>query len=148
MYDERKLAMLLSQTADVRKKLIDGCWCHTEGAFFDFLNESYILPYSECGEQWWMTHFLSMDYGFSGSAAACGLYFMHENGRIFKIMEDTERKMKSEEYAHHIVKKYINRIGPGGQPCRIVSGYADPAMDSHTGTGKSNLCLLYTSRCV
>jgi hypothetical protein len=142
MYDERKLAMLLSQTADVRKKLIDGCWCHTEGAFFDFLNESYILPYSECGEQWWMTHFLSMDYGFSGSAAACGLYFMHENGRIFKIMEDTERKMKSEEYAHHIVKKYINRIGPGGQPCRIVSGYADPAMDSHTGTGKSNLDLI------
>lgn len=141
-YDERKMAMLLSQTADVRKKLIDGCWCHTEGAFFPFLNESYILPYSECGEQWWMTHFLSMDYGYSGSAAATGLYFMHENSRIYKIGEDVERTMKSEEYAHHIARKFLQRIGPGGQRCRIVSGYADPAMDAHTGTGKSNLDLI------
>ena len=142
MYDERKLAMLMSQTADVQKKLIAGCFCATEGAFFDFLNESFIYPYSECDEQWWMTHYLSMDYGYSGSAAATGLYFMHENGRIFKIMENTERKMKSEEYAHFIAAKFIERIGPGAQRCRIVSGYADPAMDAHTGTGKSNLDLI------
>ncbi len=141
-YDERKMAMLLSQTADVRKKLLDGCWDETEGAFFPFLNESYILPYSECGEAWWMTHFISMDYGYSGSAAATGLYFMHENTRIYKIGEDVERKMKSEEYAHHIARKFIQRIGPGGQQCRIVSGYADPAMDAHTGTGQSNLDLI------
>ena len=142
MYDDRKLAMLLSQTADVRKKLIDGCWCHTEGAFFPFLNESYILPYSECGEQWWHTHFISMDYGYANSAAACGLYFMHENTKIYKIGEDTERHMKSEEYAHHIVKKFVLREGPGGRRCQIVSGYADPAMDAHTGTGQSNLDLI------
>jgi hypothetical protein len=141
-YDERKMNMLKSQTADIQKKLLVGCWCATEGAFFPFMNESYIMPYSECGEQWWMTHFISMDYGYSGSAAATGLYFMHENTRIYKIAEDVERKMKSEEYAHHIARKFIQRIGPGGQQCRIVSGYADPAMDAHTGTGKSNLDLI------
>ena len=142
LYDERKRGMLLSQTADVRKKLLEGCWCATEGAFFPFLNESYILPYSECGEQWWMTHFISMDYGYSGSAAATGLYFLHENSRIYKIMENTERKLKSEEYAHFIAGLMINRLGPGAQRCRIISGYADPAMDAHTGTGKSNLDLI------
>jgi len=142
LYGEEKVAALMSQTADIQKKLLFGCWCATEGAFFPFLNESYILPYSECGEQWWMTHFISMDYGYSGSAAATGLYFLHENTRIYKIAEDVERKMKSEEYAHHIARKFIQRVGPGGQQCRIVSGYADPAMDAHTGTGKSNLDLI------
>ena len=57
-YDERKMSMLLSQTADVQKKLVAGCWCATEGAFFPFLNDSYIIPYSECGEQWWHQHFI------------------------------------------------------------------------------------------
>lgn len=138
-YDERKLAMLMSQTADIQKKLIQGCWCATEGAFFPFLNESYVLPYSECGEQWWHTHVLVMDYGMNSSAAATGYYFMNEASRMFKIGEDVERKMPSEEYAHHIGRKFVQRIGPGGQRCRIVAGYADPAMDAHTGTGRSNL---------
>ena len=136
-YDERKMDMLRSQTADVQKKLIDGCWCHTEGAFFPFLNESYILPYSECGEQWWHQHFIVMDYGMSGSAAATGLYFMNEANRMFKIAEDVQRKMQSEEYGHHIAKKFLERE-IGGKRTRIITGYCDPAMDAHTGTGKSN----------
>jgi len=136
-YDERKRAMLLSQTADVQKKLLEGCWCATEGAFFPFLNESYILPYSECGELWWHQHLIIMDYGMSNSAAATGLYFMNEADRMFKIGEDIERKMQSEEYAHHIAKKFLERE-IGGKRTRIITGYCDPAMDAHTGTGKSN----------
>lgn len=136
-YDDRKLAMLLSQTADVQKKLIVGCWCATEGAFFPFLNESYILPYSECGEKWWHQHFIIMDYGMSSSAAATGLYFIDERNRMIKIAEDVERKMQSEEYGHHIAKKFLERE-IGGKRTRIITGYCDPAMDAHTGTGKSN----------
>jgi len=136
-YDERKMAMLLSQTADVRKKLIDGCWCHTEGAFFPFLNESYILPYSECNEQWWHLHFIVMDFGMSSSAAATGLYFIDERNRMIKIGEDVERKMYSSDYAHHIAKKFLERE-IGGKRTRIITGYCDPAMDAHTGTGRSN----------
>ena len=45
-YDERKMYMLKSQTADVQKKLVAGCCVLHEGAFFPFLNDSYILPYS------------------------------------------------------------------------------------------------------
>lgn len=137
LYDERKRAMLESQTADVRKKLLDGCWCATEGAFFAFLNESYIVPYSEVNEQWWMTHFVVMDYGMSSSAAATGLYFMDEANRMIKIGEDVERKMYSNEYAHHIGKKFLERE-IGGKRTRIITGYCDPAMDAHTGTGQSN----------
>jgi hypothetical protein len=141
LYDEQKKAALMSQTADVRRKLLDGCWCHTEGAFLPFLNESYYRPYSEADEQWWHTHFLSMDYGYSSSAAATGLYSVNEQGTIFKIMEDSQRKMYSQEYAHHIAQKMILRkIGSPEQRCRIVSAYADSAMDQHNGaTGRSNL---------
>jgi hypothetical protein len=78
-----------------------------------------------------------MDYGMSGSAAATGLYFMNEANRMFKIGEDIERQMYSNEYAHHVRKKFLERE-LGGKRTRIVTGYCDPAMDAHTGTGKSN----------
>ena len=136
-YDERKRGMLLSQTAAVRKKLLEGCWCQTEGAFFDFLNDSYLLPYYEAHEEWWHTHFVVMDYGMSGSAAATGLYFMDEASRIFKVGEDVERKMLSEDYAQHVAHKFLEREIRGSR-CRMSGGYCDPAMDAHTGTGKSN----------
>jgi hypothetical protein len=137
MYDERKLSMLKSQTADIQKKLLMGCWCHTEGAFFPFLNESYIMPYSECNEQWWHLHFIVMDFGMSSSAAATGLYFIDERNRMIKIGEDVERKMYSSDYAHHVAKKFLERE-IGGKRTRIITGYCDPAMDAHTGTGRSN----------
>lgn len=141
LYDEAKAAKLQSQTADVRRKLLDGCWCNTEGAFFPFLTEEYIMPYSECGEAWWHAHFISMDYGYSNSAAACGLNFINESGRIFKVDEVVSREMKSEEYAHHVVNRMVMRQ-IGGQRIRIIQGYADPAMDAHNGTGKSNLDII------
>lgn len=140
-YGEQKIGKLMSQSAEIRKKLLDGCWCSTEGAFFSFLNDSYIVPISEAGEQWWHTHFISMDYGYSSSAAACGLYFANEFGRIYKIGELLERKMASEEFSHHVGKMFLQRT-IGGQRCRITEGYADPAMDAHTGTGKSNLDII------
>jgi len=136
-YDERKVQLLQSQTAAIRKKLLDGCWCQTEGAFFDFLNESYILPYRDAGEEWWMPHFIVMDYGMSSSAAATGLYFMDETSRMLKIGEDVERKMLSEEYGRHVARKFLERE-IHGQRTRIVTGYCDPSMNAHTGTGKSN----------
>lgn len=141
LYDERKRQMLESQTEAVRRKLLEGCWCTVEGAFLPFLNDSYIVPFSECREEWWMQHFVSMDYGFSSSAAATGLYFMNESGRIFKIMEIVEKTMYSDEYAHLIRKRMLERE-IGGHRIRITSGYADPAMDAHTGTGKSNLDII------
>lgn len=135
-YDERKVALLKSQTAAIQKKLLEGCWCQTEGAFFEFLNESYILhpPY---GEEWWMPHFIVMDYGMSSSAAATGLYFMDEANRMIKVGEDVERKMLSPDYARHVAEKFLDRRIQG-QQTRIVTGYCDPSMNAHTGTGRSN----------
>ena len=141
LYGEQKKAMLMSQTADVRRKLLDGCWCNVEGAFFPFWDDSYVVPYSECGEQWWHTHFISQDYGYSSSAAAAGLYFMHDNGKIFKIMEIVERQMQSEEWARHLVANMALRT-IRGQRIRLIDTFADPAMDAHTGTGRSNLELI------
>lgn len=144
MYGEEKIAALMSQSDDIQRKLLMGCWCHTEGAFLPFFNESYTIPYLEVGEQWWWQHFISMDYGFSNSAAATGLYAMNENGIIFKVLEDIQRKMYSEEYAHHIATKMILRqIGQQNRRVQVTAGYADSAMDAHTGnTGRSNLQII------
>ncbi len=136
-YGEEKVVALMSQTAAIQKKLLLGCWCATEGAFFDFLNESYVLPYHAAGEEWWMPHFIVMDYGMSSSAAATGLYFMDESNRMIKVGEDVQRKMYSYDYAQHIGRKFLEREIKGKRT-KIISGYCDPAMNAHTGTGKSN----------
>lgn len=145
LYGEDKLESLESQTAERRQQLKDGCWCALEGAYYAFLNEGYRIPFGSIVEPWWATHFLSMDYGFSNSAAACGLYFREEptmrwpEGRILKVGEIVERKMGSIEFAEHVCQTFIVNRQIQGRRVQITGCYMDPAMDAHTGTGQSNM---------
>jgi hypothetical protein len=144
LYGEDKLESLESQTAERRQQLKEGCWCKLEGMFFAFLNESYKIQYGSILEPRWATHFLGMDYGASSSAAACGLYFREEEserwpaGRILKVGELVERKMGSDEFAHFVCETFILRRQLQGSRPQICACYFDPAMDAHTGTGRSN----------
>jgi hypothetical protein len=144
LYGEEKLESLNSQTAERRAQLIEGCWCKLEGMYYSFLNESYRMPFGNVIEPRWAVHFMGMDYGFSGSAAACGLYFREEPsmrwpaGRIIKVGEITHRKMGSEEFAKYACETFVaERQIQGARPV-ISACYFDPAMDAHTGTGRSN----------
>ncbi len=148
LYGQDKLESLESQTVERRQQLKEGCWCKLEGMFFSFLNELYKVKYGMVREPRWATHFLGLDYGFSNSAAACGLYFREESterwpaGRILKVGEVVERKMGSVEYAQHVCDTFIvNRQIEGSRP-QISACYYDPSMDAHTGTGRSNAELM------
>ena len=144
LYGEDKLESLESQNVERRQQLKEGCWCKLEGMFFAFLTDYHKVMYGSIREPRWATHFMGMDYGFSNSAAACGLYFREESterwplGRILKVGEQIERKMGSAEFADFVCQSFVvNRQIEGARP-QISACYFDPAMDAHTGTGRSN----------
>ena len=144
LYGQEKIESLNSQTAERRSQLLEGCWCKLEGMYYSFLNEGYRVQYGGILEPRWATHFLGLDYGFSNSAAACGLFFREEPtqrwpmGRILEVAELTERKMGSYDFAKHVCETLVaNRQLEGARP-QIAACYFDPAMDAHTGTGRSN----------
>lgn len=138
LYGQDKIDSLDSQTEQRQRQLKLGCWCKLEGMFFGFLDDGYRVPAPEIPEEPWHIHFLSMDYGYMGSAAATGLYYRTAAsthapmGRIVKIGECVERQMGSEDYAKKIAQDFILRK-IRGQQCKISACYFDPAMDAHTG---------------
>jgi hypothetical protein len=144
LYGEDKLESLESQNVERRQQLKEGCWCKLEGMYFKFLSDLYKQNYGAIVEPRWATHFMSVDYGFSNSAAAGGLYFREEPsirwaaGRILKVGEYIERQLGSYEYAEEMCKRFlVDRQIQGSRP-QISACYYDPAMDAHTGTGRSN----------
>lgn len=140
--------MLKMQSGERAAQLLDGCWCRLEGAYFSFLRPEYVQPYLLIDDQWWWTHFISIDYGYGSSSAAAGLYAVNEAGRIFKIGEMIEKKMGSVDFAKQICEQWIapkeTSIYPhtNGNRMRIVCCFMDPANDSQTGVGVSNMELM------
>lgn len=154
LYDEGKLASLLSQTATIVEQLLHGCWCNAEGLYFSFLRPEYMVPFQEVEQQWWWGHFISIDYGFGNSAAAAGMYAIAPSGQVFKVRERVERKMPSEEFVRRICKDgfgvsdnpkqgpqqaWLKKLRPRDpEGPRILFAMTDPANDQHHGTGRSN----------
>jgi hypothetical protein len=140
--------LLQMQEGERAEQLLKGCWCRLEGAYFSFLRPEYVMPYALVGDEWWWTHFISIDYGYGSSSAAAGFYAVNEAGRIFKIGEIVEKKMGSVDFARKIRDEWIlpNDHSPypnkGGERMRIVCCYMDPANDSETGNGRSNMDLM------
>jgi hypothetical protein len=151
LYGDKKLAMLASQTAERRDRLLTGCWCQLSGRYFSFLNEQFKRPYAESGDRWWYTHIISIDYGYGGnnggSWAAAGLYAITEpspafpEGRMYKVGEMIEPEMGSKDFARQICDRWAEPH-LGEQRRRFAGVYFDPANDAHTGTGKSNMDLM------
>jgi hypothetical protein len=144
LYGEDKMESLQSQTQERRQQLMEGCWCKLEGMYYAFLNDTFRVVYATIREPRWATHFMSLDYGFANSAASGGLYFREEPtmrwpmGRILKVGEYIERKLGSAEYAEEMCQRFlVNRQIEGARP-QVSACYYDPAMDAHTGTGRSN----------
>lgn len=155
-YYKAKIASLMSQTAAVRKQLIDGCWCNAEGIYFDFLQPGMVVPIQTVGEEWWWNHFISIDYGFGNSSAAAGMYAVSPMGRIFKTRERDEPKLDSVSFAKAICERGFEANDRAGRQAawltklrdrdperpRISFVVFDCANDSHHGSGKSNFELM------
>lgn len=156
LYYKTKFQSLMSQTAAVRKQLLDGCWCNAEGIYFDCLQPSMVTPLAMVGEEWWWNHFVSIDYGFGNSSAAAGLYAVSPAGRVFKVRERDEPKMGSVEFVTRLCEKgfaatnrapaqasWLHKLRERDpERPRINFCVIDSANDQHTGTGKSNFELM------
>lgn len=147
LYGQEKIDRLRSQTAENAEKLLRGCWCSLEGAYFKFLRPTYKLALATADDQWWKRHIIGVDYGFGGSWAAAGFYSIDESsvefpdGRMFKIGERAEQEMGSEDFAHKIGSAFIEPTIEG-QRRLIEYAVFDPATDAHTGTGRSNFDIM------
>jgi hypothetical protein len=142
-YGQEKIDRLRSQTAENAERLLIGCWCALEGAYYKFLQPRYKLPYAEAREQWWHKHIIGVDYGYMGSWAAAGLYFVSEptdewpEGRMYQVGELVENNMGSEDFAKLIGKTFIEPQLDGHRR-EFEFAVFDPANDSQTGNGRSN----------
>ena len=140
--------LLRMQSGERAEQLLKGCWCKLEGAYFNFLRPEHVQPYHLIDDQWWWTHFISIDYGYGSSAAAAGLYAVNESGRIFKIGEMVEKKMGSVDFARQICEQWLAPSdttpypNKDGNRMRMVCCFMDPANDSKTGNGRSNMELM------
>ena len=144
LYGEDKINMLRSQEGAIADKLLKGCWCELAGRYFSFLDPTHKLPYAEHPGEWWNTHIISIDYGFGDSWAAAGLWYISEptvdypTGRAFKIGELPMQSIGSEDFAKQCIETFIDE--PTGANRRQVSmALCDPANDSHTNVGRSNM---------
>lgn len=147
LYGQEKIDRLESQTAENREKLLLGCWCSLEGAYFKFLQPNFKIPSAISGEDWWHKHLIGVDYGYMGSWAAAGLYFVSEpsaewpEGRMYQVGELAENNMGSEDFARLIGTSFIE---PSINGHRREFEYAvfDPANDAQTGNGRSNFDIM------
>lgn len=153
LYGREKLESLLSQSKAIQQQLLYGCWCNAAGLYFDFLRPDMVVPYATIGDQWWWQHFISIDYGYSNSSAAAGLYAITPNGIVFKTRERIEPKLSALKFAQAICKKgfdmtpfpkqtpqsnWLKKLrARDPEPPRMSFCVMDEAMDQHRGTGKS-----------
>ena len=150
-YYAAKIKGLMSQSAVLRKQLLDGCWCNAEGIYFDFMQPDMVVPLQSIGEQWWWNHFISIDFGFGNSSAAAGMYAISPLGRVYKTRERDEPKMPLKEFVERICTKgfeatdrapkqaaWLTKLNEGDPEApKVIYVVDDTADDQHKGQGES-----------
>jgi len=117
-----------------------GCWCELQGAYFaNWKADRMVIPYAEVKEQWWDTHFISLDYGFGKSSAAAHLHVRTQDGRLYTIGEYVAAHQPAYQFGQEVIARFIAPEFQG-QRRRIVVIYLDPANfnpvhDIRIGTG-------------
>ena len=150
-YYAAKIKGLMSQSAVLRKQLLDGCWCNAEGIYFDFMQPDMVVPLQSIGEQWWWNHFISIDFGFGNSSAAAGMYAISPLGRVYKTRERDEPKMPLKTFVEAICEKgfpatdraprqaaWLTRLKDNDpERPKVLYVVDDTADDKHQGQGES-----------
>jgi hypothetical protein len=123
----------------MQAKWVRGEWGAVEGCYFVIWDASHmVIPFAQISAQYWDSHFISIDYGFGGSAAAAYLHVCLQDGRIVTLWEIVEKHMPVYEFAAEIVRRFdLHGTYQNEQKRNIVVVYQDPANKSHTGTGHS-----------
>jgi hypothetical protein len=123
----------------MQAKWVRGEWGAVEGCYFVIWDASrMVIPFAQIPAHCWDSHFLSIDYGFGGSAAAAYMHVLLHNGRIVTMAEIVEKHMPVYKFAAEIVRRFdLHGTYQNGQKRNVVVVYQDPANKAHTGTGHS-----------
>ncbi len=85
-----------------------------------------VIPYATVGENWWDSHFISLDYGFGKSSASAHLHVRTQDGKLHTIGEFVAAHLPAYEFAHEVVNRFV--LPPiQGQRRRILAVYLDPS---------------------
>lgn len=121
------------------KALLDGCWKTFEGQYYDIWNpDIHVMKRQEFQDQWYLAHWIGADYGYSGSAAAAGLFCRTEpiyprwpNGRVVLLDEypsetSGARREPIRLFTQKVYEKFIKKGGRDEQAKRIEGMYLSP----------------------
>ena len=135
LLDEKYIYRLRSMTGSLSKAMEQGCWCELQGAYFSIWDEKrMVVPYGSVGEQWWDTHFLSLDYGFGKSSASAHMHVCTQDGKIKTIGEFVAAHLPAYEFASEVCRRLVTPLIQG-QRRKIEVVYLDPSNFKHSGDG-------------
>ncbi len=88
LLDDKYVYRLRMMSGALSAAMEQGCWCELQGAYFaNWKAKTMVVPYATVGEQWWDSHFISLDYGFGKSSASAHLHVRTRDGKLNTIGE-------------------------------------------------------------
>lgn len=147
------IARLKMQKPAIQKALLAGCWRLFEGVYYDFWKrEEQTVPRASIGEQYWWSHWVGADYGYSGSAAAAVLMARSPEGVIYCLAEYPVGEMFAgprenvRDFAQAVYKNFAKREIGQEMNRNLETMYLGPDSwnnrgDDHTLAGQMNAIL-------
>ena len=99
----------------MQAKWVRGEWGAVEGCYFVIWDTSrMVIPFAQIPAHHWDSYFLSIDYGFGGSAAAAYMHVVLQDGRIVTVAEIVEKHMPVYEFGREIIRRFdLHGTQPG-----------------------------------
>lgn len=125
----RYIANLKMQNPATAKALLEGCWKVFEGQYYDCWDSTRMtVPIQSIPVEWWWPHWTGTDYGYSGSAAASGLFTRSPSGVIYLLNEypTGDRQGARREDARKFARNHYDNLLRYGRGADRDSGYEQP----------------------
>ena len=135
LLDDKYVYRLRMMSGALSAAMEQGCWCELQGAYFaNWKAKTMVVPYATVGEQWWDSHFISLDYGFGKSSASAHLHVRTQDAKLKTIGEFVAAHLPAYEFAREVVNRFV--LSPiQGQRRRILAVYLDPSNFKNIGDG-------------
>jgi hypothetical protein len=122
---------LLMQSGALAKALLAGCWRSFEGQYYDIWEPNresapMVVPRASIGDQYWWTHWVGADYGFSGSHAAAYLFAMSPHGVVYCLDEYVAHHEDVEKWAMSVYRKFCEKRDWQEEPRRMAAMFLSP----------------------
>jgi hypothetical protein len=135
LLDDKYVDRLRMMSGSLSAAMEQGCWCALQGAYFaNWDHKRMVIPYASIGENWWDSHFISLDYGFGQSSASAHLHVRTQDSRIRTIGEFVAQKLPAYDFGREVVERFV-RPSFQGRRRSIVGMYLDPANFRNIGDG-------------